>query len=53
MLSPDKIIYYEPIMKQLNQEFLIFQLILIPSDSNGMRTHNHFVCKRTLYHLAK
>ena len=23
------------------------------SDSNGIRTHNHLVCKRTLNHLAK
>ena len=23
------------------------------SDCNGSRTHNHFVCKRPLYHLAK
>ena len=22
------------------------------SDSNGIRTHNYFVCKRTLKHLA-
>ena len=23
------------------------------SDSNGIRTHNHLVCKRTVKHLAK
>ena len=23
------------------------------SDYNGIRTHNHLVCKRTLNHLAK
>ena len=23
------------------------------SDSNGIRTHNHLVCKQTLNHLAK
>ena len=27
--------------------------ILCLSDSNGIRTHNHLVCKRTLNHLAK
>ena len=27
--------------------------ILCLSDSNGIRTHNHLVCKRTLNNLAK
>ena len=37
-------------MKQIN---LLENLNVQYIDSNGMRTHNHLVRKRTLNHLAK
>ena len=34
-------------------QFFIFKAVKRLSDSNGIRTHNHLVRKRTLNHLGK
>ena len=41
-------------MEDPYRQKLFFHYCLIThNDSNGIRSHNHLVCKRTLNHLAK
>ena len=40
-------------LNEKNLEALLWIKVEYPSDSNGIQTHNHLVCKRTLSHIAK
>ena len=40
-------------LNEKNLEALLWIKVEYPSDSNGIRTHSHLVCKRTLNHIAK
>ena len=43
-LRRHRFLYHSPLAQS-------FDTVLILSDSNRIRTHNHLVCKRTLNHL--